>query len=85
MIQSQQAAPQTSRLAEEIANRNCREPESKISLQEGACVEDARGYVHMNIPRYYVETLVKVSAKGVPVAEIVPLVFGQRRESRGCL
>jgi hypothetical protein len=54
MIQSQQAAPQTSRLAEEIANRNCREPESKISLEEGACVEDARGYVHLNTMRYYV-------------------------------
>jgi hypothetical protein len=33
----------------------------------------------VNILRYYVETLVKVAAKGIPVAGIVPLVFGRSR------
>jgi hypothetical protein len=33
-------------------------------------------YVHVNIPRHYVQAAVKVSTTGLSVAAIVPLVFG---------
>ena len=42
--------------------------------KNGACAENGRSYVHLNIPQYYVETAVKTSSKGISVARIVPLV-----------
>jgi hypothetical protein len=50
--------------------------------KKAACVENGRGYVQLNIRRHYVETLAKVSAKGIPVAATVPLVFGGSRRGR---
>ncbi len=50
--------------------------------ENGACVENGRGYVQVNITGHYVQTTVKVSAKGISVGAIVPLVFGRSRTER---
>ena len=52
---------------------------------KGACAENSRAYVHLNISRYYVKTPAKVSAASISVAAIVPLVVERGRERRGCL
>jgi hypothetical protein len=61
---------------ESLDCQQARRYRSKKSHNNQACVENARGYVHLNSSRHYVETLVKVTAKGISVAEIVPLGYG---------
>src|SRR5882724_6290543 len=41
-----------------------------------------RGYVQVNILRYYVQTPAKTRTKGFSVAANVPLVVGRRRRER---
>ncbi len=56
-----------------------------LTPREAVCFQNARGYVQVNIPQYYVETPVKLSAKSICVARTVPRVFGYDRDRRGRL
>jgi hypothetical protein len=46
------------------------------------CVQNGCGYVHVNIPRYYVETLVKITAAGISVAGTAPCGASPESEDR---
>jgi hypothetical protein len=57
-------------------SRNCEPRALPPSAKETACVENARGYVHLNRSQDYVSKLVKVTAKVISVAGTVAYGFG---------
>jgi hypothetical protein len=57
-------------------------PRPRELPRNGVCAKNARGYVHLNSPRHYVQTPVKTSTQGISVARTVPLVVSYDRAER---